>query len=133
KAEYFGAYPNSDAFKLPAKIKWFGNQATDGDYGFLEIPELGDVFFHYKSVRDIPREGLRAERLVIVELSKEDLQVNKKKSAKSLSLPENETDLNFILHCYSALFNSVYRNNKEFFSGSGSILQLFKKRLEILK
>ncbi|MGM0934598.1 MAG: hypothetical protein ACQEWD_14260 [Bacteroidota bacterium] len=98
-AQKIGAYREGDQLKMLAKIKWFGDEARNGDYGFLEVPGFDDVFFHYKQVDNIPRGELRPERMVIIRLSETNLFAGKKKSVSAVSAPEAEVDIFFMLHC----------------------------------
>ncbi len=96
-----GAYREGDHLKMLARIKWFGDEAKNGDYGFLEVPGFDDVFFHYKQVNSIPRGDLRPEKTVVISFSETNLFIDKKKSVTSVSSLESEKDILFIFHCFS--------------------------------
>lgn len=106
RAFNLGAYQFGDNYKMLAKIKWFRNEATGGDYGFIDAPGLGDVFFHFEEVIDAKRDDLISNKWIIAELSKDDFGIKEKKSAHKVTLPKNEKDVGFILNCFTLIFSS---------------------------
>ena len=133
KADVIGAFRDDQVYKIPAKIKWFGNESTGGDYGFLEAPVLGDVFFHYDAVENIERANLRSEKFVLAELPKNDFEINKKKSAGKVLALEAEKDIFFMLHCFSRIFRSATANLRNYNEGPDTILEQFHKNIHELQ
>ena len=133
KARKIGAFWSGQSYKLPAKIKWFGNQSTGGYYGFLEVPELGDVFFHLDDVSGLSRNELRPDKFVLLELSKNDFEISRKKSAGLVTSLEDEKDVYFMLHCFSRIFRSAIGDLRSYSEAADTILEQFHKNLNELK
>ena len=101
KAQKLSAYLEHDLYyKIPAEIKWFGDRANDGDYGFLNLPELGDVYFHMKHVSGLSYGELRPEVIVIAEIPKKDFEIKVKKSVSKIYPVSNEESIRFMLYCF---------------------------------
>lgn len=125
KAVNLGAFLEHDLYyKIPAEIKWFGNQADGGDYGFLNLPELGDVYFNLKHVSGLSYGELGEDVCVIAEIPKKDFEVKTKKSASKIYPLNSEEDIKFMLYCFLIYQDSALKNLK-----SNSVLYTFRNNL----
>lgn len=128
-AKKLGAFPEHNLYyKIPAEIKWFGDRSNGGDYGFLKIPELGDVYFHMKHVSGLSHEELGPEVCVIAEIPKKDFEVKFKKSASKIYPIKKEEDIMFMLYCFLIYDESALKNLV-----STDLLGTFRNNLERLE
>ena len=123
-----GAYFEDESYKMLGVIKWFGNEATGGEYGFVEVPGLGDVFFHYRCVVEVNKKDLSENKVVVIKVSKTDFETPTSKiSAIQVYLPEQEEDLYYIFSVYLSIYKSDFSKVKNRTLGPEDILQEFEK------
>ncbi|WP_031425528.1 hypothetical protein [Flavimarina sp. Hel_I_48] len=111
RAKNIGAYEIDECYRVPAVVKWFGNKATGGKYGFLEVYGLGDVYFNINDVVGFSAEELRPNRIVITELLKKDFKIQNKKAANKVYLLEQEKDIKYMLYTIVVYHQSTLHNH----------------------
>jgi hypothetical protein len=91
-------FPVKDTYKFNAKVKWYYNQQTNGEYGFLEKQDLPDIRFSGKHFKNKDPKNLKPGDNVIVTISQKEID-NKKNNLKAISVNyiSDETDLNYLL------------------------------------
>ena len=91
-------FQDKDSYRFNAKVKWYYNRLTNGEYGFLEIKGIGDIHFSGKVFLYKDPKLLNIGDEVVVTLSKKEFH-NKKNNIKatSVNLISDEKDLDYLL------------------------------------
>lgn len=98
------SFKQNETYRLNAKVKWYFNNQTNGEYGFLEIKGLPDIHFSGKVYLYSNPKDLKPGHEVVVTLAKEDV-VSKNQNLKALSVNSlsEEKDISYLL--FHLLYN----------------------------
>jgi hypothetical protein len=116
-------YIDKDSYRFKAKVKWYYNQQNKGEYGFLEIKNIGDIHFSGKVFMYGDPKNLIPGDEVVVTLNKKEFD-NKRNNIKatSVNLISDEKDLDYLLFYF---VNHFYDQN--------SNLEIVTNRISALK
>lgn len=104
-------YHDKDSYRFKAKVKWYYNRSTNGEYGFLEIKDIGDIHFSGNVFLYKDPKLLNIGDEVVVTLNKKEFH-NKKNNIKatSVNLISDEKDLDYLLFYF---INYFYDNTSK--------------------
>lgn len=98
--KYYKIPSDSRTEIILAKVKWYYNRNTGGEYGFLESDKLGDIHFNGGCVYGEDPHQLSENQNVIVAVNK---RANRDKlSAKSVHTVDCVDDINALVKCLDA-------------------------------
>ncbi len=91
-------YEESDCYKIIAKLKWYYNRQTEGEYGFLQYKGLPDIRFYGNSVLGVDPHHLSKGQEVVVTLKKIDIEYGSSLKALRVNLLKDETNIKYLVH-----------------------------------
>lgn len=102
------AYVENNNYRFIAKVKWYYNHQTRGEYGFLELLGFPDIHFTSKSYLYNNPLYLKPGDEVVVTLNKRVVD-SKKSNIKAVAVNNlsDETDINFLLFYLVNHFQSI--------------------------
>jgi hypothetical protein len=91
-------FTSDDNYRFNAKIKWYYNKQTDGEYGFIEKSGLPDIYFSGEHFLYSDPKNLKPNDEVVVTIAKQDID-DRKDEIKAISVNSlwEEKDLQFLL------------------------------------
>lgn len=91
-------FQDKDNYRFNAKVKWYYNHQTDGEYGFLEKNGMPDIHFSGSVFLFKDQKKLMPGDEVVVTLNKKDFD-DKKNNIRAISVNSlsDEIDLNYLL------------------------------------
>lgn len=91
-------FEDKDSYRFNAKVKWYFNHQTNGEYGFLEKNGMPDIHFTGKVFLYTDPKNLKPGDEVVVTLNKKEVN-NKINNIKATSVNSisDEKDLNYLL------------------------------------
>lgn len=102
---------DKDNYRFKAKVKWYYNHQTNGEYGFLEINGIGDIHFSGNVFLYKDPKKLNPGDEVVVTLNKKEFDNNKNKiKATAVNLISDEKDLDYLLFYF---INYFYDNTSK--------------------
>ena len=91
-------FHDKDNYRFKANVKWYYNQRNRGEYGFLEIKNIGDIHFSGNVFLYKDPKKLNPGDEVVVTLNKKEFDNNKNKiKATAVNLISDEKDLDYLL------------------------------------
>ncbi|RAJ17828.1 cold-shock protein [Olleya aquimaris] len=96
-SNYNGCLVNNQC-KFIGKVKWYYNQANDGEYGFAEHEQLKEIFFRGSVVKGVNPRNLRENEDIIFTISKQDFINRDRIKATTLHYIAHETDILFLIY-----------------------------------
>lgn len=90
----------TDNEKYIGLVKWFRDQSRDANYGFIEHPKLGDLFFHERSIEQGQDIKYIRENAIVVFKTRESKKHKDKIEATNVNNLDTETDLSFLFNYY---------------------------------
>jgi len=92
------AYVENEKCKIIAKLKWYYNRQTNGEYGFLTCSGLPDIRFSGGSVIDANPHQLSEGQELVVTIKKRELEKYSDLKAIQVNLVADENNLLFLVH-----------------------------------
>lgn len=94
-------FHDKDNYRFKANVKWYYNQRNRGEYGFLEIKNIGDIHFSGNVFLYKDPKKLNPGDEVVVTLNKKEFDSNKNKiKATAVNLISDEKDLDYLLYYF---------------------------------
>ncbi len=107
-------FTEKDNYRFTAKVKWYYNKQTDGEYGFIEKPGIPDIYFAGDTFMFDDPKTIKPGDIVVVTLAKEDLDKHKKEiKAVAVNFLSSENDLNFLLFYFLNYLKRITNNEIE--------------------
>ncbi|WP_033960413.1 cold-shock protein [Psychroserpens jangbogonensis] len=95
--DYKNGYVVNNSYKLIATVKWYYNKAKNGEYGFVENNDLGDIFFRKDDFKGSDPMLLKEGDKVIILIDKKSVEYDSKIRANKAYPILMENDLKFLL------------------------------------
>jgi hypothetical protein len=107
-------FKDKNNYRFTAKVKWYYNKQTEGEYGFIEKAGIPDVYFAGNTFMFDDPKKIQPGDIVVVTLAKEDLD-DKKQEIKALAVNfiSSENDLNFLLFYFINYFKRLTNDKIE--------------------
>ena len=107
-------FTEKDNYRFTAKVKWYYNKQTDGEYGFIEKPGIPDIYFAGDTFMFDDPKTIKPDDIVVVTLAKEDLDdQNREIKAIAVNFLSSENDLNFLLFYFLNYLKRITNNEIE--------------------
>lgn len=107
-------FTEKDNYRFTAKVKWYFNKQTEGEYGFIEKPGIPDIYFAGDTFMFDDPKTIKPDDIVVVTLAKEDLdEQNREIKAISVNFLSSENDLNFLLFYFLNYLKRITNNEIE--------------------
>jgi hypothetical protein len=98
---------DKENYRFNAKVKWYFNKQTDGEYGFAEKLGLPSIYFSGKTfLYSDPKKLLPGDELVVT-IEKQDID-DRKEEIKAISVNSlwEEKDVNFLIFHFFTYFQN---------------------------
>ena len=116
-------FHDNDNYKFKAKVKWYYNQQTRGEYGFVEIKDIGDIRFYGSDFLYKDPKKLNPGDEVVVTLNKKEFDTKRTNiKATSVNLISDEKDLDYLLFYFINYFHDQNSN-----------LEIVTNQIDVLK
>lgn len=99
--------------KYLGQIKWYGNKASGGEYGFIAHPQLGELFFHKNSISPGQEILSFKENEVVVFQTRPSVSDSQRHDAVWVTLLQNFADTDVLYGEFIDLIFKQDRNNIE--------------------
>jgi cold shock CspA family protein len=93
----------TDKQKYIGLVKWFHDQAKDANYGFIQHVQLGDLFFHERSIEQGQEINSFRENQIVVFIAQESKRQKGKLEAIEVKHLIAENDLTFLFNHFLSL------------------------------